>query len=106
MKELVFEEIPIRHRKEQAFLSFSMKLKDGRNKKYCNIGVFQVLNPAHDYYGQWTLSSYFFEKSFTEFFDTKEEAIEHATIYLNKTKDEYRTGLRNWWTGKKEQLDK
>ena len=105
MSELIITDIPIRHRKEQAFLSFSMKLKDGKNKKYCNVGVFQVLNSEHDYYGQWTLSSYFFETSFNIFFDTKDEAIEEAKIFLEKMKTEYQNGVRNWWTGKKKEAE-
>ena len=100
MSELIIKEIPIKHRKEQAFLSFSMQLKNGRNKKYCGVGVFQVLNPDHEYYGQWTISSYFLKPSFIEFFDTKEEAIERATQLLKKMKSEYKSGIRNWWTGK------
>ena len=100
MRELIITNKPIRHRKEQAFLSFSMKLKDGKNEKHCSIGVFQVLNPKHDYYGQWTLSALFYDSSFTIFFDTKEEAIKEAEKYLEKMKMEYQTGARNWWSGR------
>jgi len=96
--ELIIDDLPDEESSIGTLFGFSMRRKDGKNKKFCWIGIHKVTNPDHEHYGQFTFLAWWL-RNHEIFYSYEKTALKVARTRLAKMKEEYQSGKRNWWTG-------
>jgi len=91
------KDLPDKSREDSWYFGFERFCEGKKRSKEAWIGVHKVTNP--DYiaaFGKYVVFSWFIGGN--EIYDTKLKAFNAAKKHLEKLKDEYRSGKRNWWT--------
>lgn len=96
VSDLIFEELKKVDSEDRYVLGFRMKKK--RNWKYRYVSAFLITNRQHEFYGQWVILAYQREN---QYFSSKKSAMKNVAILLEEIKQEFVTGKRNWWTGRR-----